>query len=85
MDKIKEKINYCLNCKVKPCALKGCPLNNDIPNIIKCVKEEKYKEAYKILSKTTVFPGVCSLICPHTKQCQGSCIRGINGVAVSIR
>lgn len=84
MEQIKEKSNYCLNCKIKPCSVKGCPLNNDIPAFIKCIKEENYKEAYKILSKTTVLPGVCGRICPHTKQCQGSCIRGIKGEPVSI-
>lgn len=84
MKEIEEKLNYCLNCKTKPCSTKGCPLNNNIPEFIKAVKEEKYKEAYKILSETTVLPGICGKICPHTKQCQGSCIRGIKGEPVSI-
>lgn len=84
MEKINEKANYCLGCKIKPCSMKGCPLNNDIPQFIKCVKEENYVEAYKILSNTTVLPGVCGRICPHMKQCQGSCIRGIKGEPVSI-
>lgn len=84
MEDIKEKVNYCLNCKIKPCSQKGCPLNNDIPEFIKAVKEENYKEAYKILSKTTVLPGVCGKICPHMKQCQGSCVRGIKSEPVSI-
>lgn len=84
MKEIEEKVNYCLNCKIKPCSQKGCPLNNNIPEFIKAVKEEKYKEAYKILSETTVLPGVCGKICPHTKQCQGSCVRGIKGEPVSI-
>ena len=59
MEEIQEKANYCLNCKVKPCSLKGCPLNNNIPDFIKEIKEENYKEAYKILCQTTVLPGVC--------------------------
>ena len=84
MEKIKEKVNYCLNCKIKPCSIKGCPLENNIPDFIKSVKEENYKRAYEILSKTTVLPGVCGKICPHTKQCQGSCVRGIKGEPVSI-
>ena len=84
MKKIEEKANYCLNCKIKPCSQKGCPLNNNIPEFIKAVKEEKYKEAYQILSETTVLPGVCGKICPHMKQCQGSCVRGIKGEPVSI-
>ena len=84
MEEIQEKANYCLNCKVKPCSLKGCPLNNNIPDLIKKIKEENYKEAYKILCQTTVLPGVCGRICPHMKQCQGSCVRGIKGEPVNI-
>ena len=79
-----EKVNYCLNCKVKPCSNRGCPLGNDIPEFIKLMKEEDYKGAYKILSQTTVLQGVCGRICPHEKQCQGSCVRGIKGKPVSI-
>ena len=53
---IKKATEYCLNCRVKPCSIKGCPLNNNIPAFIKLVKEENLKEAYKILSETTVLP-----------------------------
>ena len=84
MKEIEEKVNYCLNCKMKPCSLKGCPLNNHIPDFIQALKKEEYLEAYKILSETTVLPGVCGRICPHEKQCQGSCVRGIKGEPVSI-
>ena len=41
---IQEKSNYCLNCKIKPCSNKGCPLNNNIPEFIKQIKEQNYKE-----------------------------------------
>lgn len=81
---IEEKVNYCLNCKIKPCSLKGCPLNNQIPDFIQALKKEEYFLAYKILSETTVLPGVCGRICPHEKQCQDSCVRGIKGESVSI-
>lgn len=84
MEEIKEKVNYCLNCPVKPCANKGCPLGNNIPGFIKAVKEEDYKKAYEILSETTVLEAVCGRICPHTKQCEGSCVRGIKSKSVSI-
>ena len=84
IEQIEQKANYCLNCKVKPCSQKGCPLNNNIPDFIQALKKEKYLEAYKILSETTVLPGVCGRICPHEKQCQGSCVRGIKGEPVSI-
>ena len=81
---IQEKSNYCLNCKLKPCSNKGCPLNNNIPEFIKQIKEENYKEAYHILLDTTVLQPICGRICPHQKQCEGSCVRGIKGEPVSI-
>ena len=84
MEEIKEKVNYCLNCPVKPCANKGCPLGNNIPEFVKAMKEEDYKKAYDILSETTVLEAVCGRICTHTKQCEGSCVRGIKSKPVSI-
>lgn len=72
---------YCLSCKNKPCTNNGCPLENNIQEFI---HEEDYQKAYEILCKTTVLPAVCGRICPHEKQCQGSCIRGIKGEPVSI-
>ena len=81
---IEEKAKYCLNCKVKPCSKKGCPLQNNIPAFIKEIKEKHFDKAYEILSQTTVLQGVCGRICPHEKQCQGSCVRGIKGEPVSI-
>lgn len=86
MDKeeIAKKSEYCLNCKIKPCSNKGCPLNNDIPEFIKCVKENNYEKAYEILTETTVLSSVCGRICPHKRQCQGSCVRGIKSNPVDI-
>lgn len=83
-ERIKEYADYCLNCKVKPCSLKGCPLSNDVPAFVKAVKEGNIKEAYKILTDTTMLGAVCGRICPHEKQCQGSCVRGIKGEPVQI-
>lgn len=83
-DKINEYTKYCLNCKVKPCSNKGCPLSNDIPTFISLAKEGKIEEAYQVLTQTTMLGGVCGRICPHEKQCQGSCVRGIKGEPVHI-
>ena len=47
-EKIQKYTEYCLNCPMKPCSQKGCPLNNDIPAFIKQVKDGKIEEAYKI-------------------------------------
>ena len=81
---IEAEANMCLNCNNKPCSLKGCPLNNNIPDFISAIKEEKYEKAYEILTETTVLPSICGRICPHFKQCMGSCVRGIKGKPVEI-
>ena len=83
-EQMNEKLNYCLNCKVKPCSQKGCPLGNDIPAMIQNMKEQNVDKDYEILAQTTVLSGVCGRICPHQKQCQGSCVRGIKSNPVSI-
>lgn len=80
---IEKLANKCLSCKTKPCT-KGCPLGNDITEFIKYIKFKEYKNAYDILLNTTVLQSICGRICPHTKQCQGSCIRGIKEEPVSI-
>ena len=83
LEEIKEQAEYCLNCKTKPC-MAGCPLKNNIPDFIKCVKEEKYEEAYRVLSDTTIFEVICGRICPQKSQCEGSCVREIKGDSVHI-
>lgn len=81
MKEIEEIRSYCLNCKNSQCRIKGCPLDNCIPEFI---HEIDSKKAYEKLCNTTVLPAICGRICPHEKQCEGSCIRGIKGEPVSI-
>lgn len=80
---IDEKASYCLSCRNKNC-MKGCPLANDITEAIKYIKNKEYENAYKKFTETSVLSSICGRVCPHTKQCQGSCIRGIKGESVSI-
>ena len=47
-EEIKNKANYCLNCKLKPCTNKGCPLGNDIPLFISKIKEQKYEDPSRL-------------------------------------
>ena len=82
-EEINKKAEHCLGCKVKMCQ-KGCPLENDITEVIKCIKNEEYQKAYEILCETSVLSPICGRICPHKSQCEGSCVRGIKGESVSI-
>ena len=83
MENIIEEANRCLNCKVKPCS-KACPLGNDIPTFIKAVKENDLEEAFNVLTQTTVLGAICGRVCPHQKQCMGSCVRGIKSNPINI-
>ncbi len=74
----------CLNCKVKPCSMKGCPIKTNIPEFINMVKEEKFEEAYKILQENNILSYICSLVCPQEEQCEGSCVKGIKANPVHI-
>ena len=83
MLELQEILDNCESCKIKPCQV-GCPLLNDTTGFIKLMKEEKYKEAYELLCETTVLQPICGRICPHMKQCQGSCIKRISYSPVEI-
>ena len=80
---IKDKANYCLQCKNSPCRT-GCPLGNNIPEFIRLFREDNYVDAYNTLLNTTCLPSICGRICPHEVQCQSKCIRGYKGDPVSI-
>lgn len=78
-----EEANRCLTCKNAKC-VQGCPVNIDIPGFIKEVKAGNFAEAYKVIGKSSALPAVCGRVCPQETQCEGKCIRGIKGEAVSI-
>ena len=43
-----------------------------------------FAEAYKVIGQSSALPAVCGRVCPQETQCEGKCIRGIKGEAVSI-
>ncbi|CAK8722985.1 Glutamate synthase (NADPH/NADH) small chain [Candidatus Electronema halotolerans] len=75
--------NRCLQCK-KPACVQGCPIHNDIPGFIALLREKKFEEAYWKVRETSTMPSVCSRVCPHEFQCEGSCVRGKKGEPVAI-
>lgn len=73
----------CLNCK-NPLCVQGCPVSIDIPAFIQKIKEGDMKEAGKIIARYSNLPAVCGRVCPQETQCEGKCVLGIKGEAVSI-
>ena len=73
----------CLGCKNAKC-VEGCPVKINIPGFIGAIKENNYEEAANIIAKSSALPAVCGRVCPQESQCEGKCIRGIKGEAISI-
>ncbi len=78
-----EESQRCITCKNAKC-VEGCPVSIDIPSFIAAVKEEKFEEAFQIISKSSALPAVCGRVCPQESQCEGKCIRGKKGDPISI-
>ncbi|KXA14002.1 NAD(P)-dependent oxidoreductase [Clostridium perfringens] len=85
MERLKElqlEANRCLGCKNARCSNK-CPINTPIPQVIELFKDGKVEEAGEILFENNPLSLVCSIVCPHERQCYGNCIRGIKGDSVN--
>ena len=82
-EQVKEEASRCLNCK-NPRCVKGCPVNIQIPNFIKALKEDNLHEAGDIIRQTSMLPSVCGRVCPQERQCEGNCVLGIKGEPIAI-
>ena len=82
-EEAQEEATRCLNCKNAKC-VQGCPVSINLPEFIHNVKEGNFEEAYKVIGKSSALPAVCGRVCPQETQCEGQCIRGIKGEAISI-
>ena len=82
-DEAVREAERCLHCKNALC-VSGCPVGINIPAFIAEVKNSDFKKAYEIISESSALPAVCGRVCPQESQCEGKCVRGIKGDAVSI-
>ena len=82
-DEAVKEAKRCLNCK-NPRCVEGCPVSIDIPGFVKEVSEGNFEEAAKVISKYSALPAVCGRVCPQESQCEGKCVLGIKGDALSI-
>lgn len=83
MENAVEEAGRCLQCKNPKC-VGSCPVNINIPKFIGEIAQGDIEEAYKVISKDTLFPSICGRVCPQENQCEGVCIRAIKGESVAI-
>ena len=73
------------DCFKSPCNSSdiGCPIEQQIPAYLKLVSEEKYEEAFNVISIDNAAPAITATICDH--QCQNVCTRVDYEESLSIR
>lgn len=82
-EQARTEANRCLQC-AKPQCVAGCPVEIDIPDFIRLLREGKCEEAAKKLKEKNSLPAVCGRVCPQEDQCQKFCVLGKVGEPVSI-
>jgi len=73
----------CLQCK-KPSCIQGCPVEVKIPDFIKCIAEEDFESAIKIIKKDNSLPAICGRVCPQETQCEQACVLSKKSSSIAI-
>ena len=68
----KEEASRCIQCPKRNC-VSGCPVNVDIPEFIKALRDDNMVEAVKSLKRKNALPGICGRVCPQETQCESTC------------
>lgn len=70
---VKIEVERCLQCEDPKC-VNGCPVNIDIPNFIRLIKEDNLLEAIRSIKDYNILPAICGRVCPQEVQCEKACI-----------
>ena len=76
-----NEANRCIQCKSPRCTT-GCPVGTPIKDVIRLMLDGDIQSAGKTLFDNNPLSIVCSLVCPHERQCEGHCVLGIKGSPV---
>lgn len=79
----KAEAARCLQCKTAPCR-QGCPVQIDIPQFIRHIKDSSFDEAVHTIKNKNNLPAVCGRVCPQEDQCEKFCVVGKRGEPVAI-
>lgn len=82
-DYVLAEAKKCLQCK-NPLCKKGCPVSTPINEMVNMFLNGKIAEAGEMLFENNPLSIVCSMICPHERQCEGNCILAKKGNAVQV-
>ncbi len=80
---MKAEASRCIQCPKRACT-EGCPVNVDIPDFIKALREGNMPESVKALKGKNALPGICGRVCPQESQCESFCTLGKKGAPIAI-
>ena len=78
-----KEANRCIQCPKRPC-IDGCPVNVDIPEFIKAVRDNDMPESVRIMKGKNALPGICGRVCPQETQCEQVCTLAKKGAPIAI-
>ncbi len=79
-----EEASRCLQCPYPSPCMKGCPVDVNIPEFIKKIKEKDIKGALETIHATNSLPGITGRVCPQEQQCEMNCVMGKIGDKINI-
>lgn len=80
----RAQASRCINCPDPPCAKRGCPLGNRIPEWLALTADGRFLEAAELSRSTSNMPEICGRVCPQERLCEGACILNARSDPVSI-
>jgi glutamate synthase (NADPH/NADH) small chain len=72
LEQAMEEAGRCIQCKKRNCVA-GCPVEIDIPDFIRAIREGNMPEAVRVLKSKNALPGICGRVCPQESQCESTC------------
>ncbi len=78
----KAEASRCLSCKNPRCEV-GCPASLRIRDFIKEIKNDNLTAANAIINSCSSLPNICSIVCPHERQCIGHCILNAKSMPIN--
>lgn len=82
-DIVISEAKRCLQCK-KPLCTSGCPVNTPFNEVVHLLLEGSIVKAGETLFNNNPLSVICSLVCPHEKQCEGHCVLGKKGDPIKV-
>ncbi len=71
-EQAQAEASRCIQCPKRAC-VDGCPVEIDIPEFIKAIRDSDMPEAVRILKSKNSLPGMCGRVCPQETQCEATC------------